>query len=109
MGLFGNLFGGGGMSAQEAKAEMDSGNAYVLLDVREPGEFNSGHIPGAKLMPLSTVASAAPKEIKDQGMRILVYCKAGGRAGQAVDILKQLGYTNAVNIGGIDSWPYEIV
>ncbi|MDR0308623.1 MAG: rhodanese-like domain-containing protein [Coriobacteriales bacterium] len=110
MGLLDGIFGGGKtLSAAQAKAEMDTDKDLAIVDVREPGEFKGGHIPGAKLMPLQTLANLAPSEIPDKATRVLVYCKAGGRAASAVRVLEQLGYTNAISFGGIDGWPYEIV
>ncbi|MCL2883276.1 MAG: rhodanese-like domain-containing protein [Coriobacteriia bacterium] len=110
MGLFGSLFGGGGgLTAEQAKAEMDSGKDYTLIDVRNPDEYKMGHIPGAKLMPLSSLQASAGKGLPDKGARILVYCQSGGRAGSAVQLLHQLGYDNAISFGGISSWPYEVV
>ena len=110
MGLFGNLFGGGGgLTAEQAKAEMDSGKEYTLLDVRNPDEYKAGHIPGAQLMPLSTLQDNASKSLPDKSARILVYCQSGGRAGSAVQLLNQMGYDNAISFGGISGWPYEVV
>lgn len=71
---------------------------YTLLDVRQPDEFSSGHLPGAISIPLGELPSRAAE--LERGKPLLVYCRSGGRAGNAVGFLKQAGYEEAVNIGG---------
>lgn len=75
----------------------------MLIDVRDPGEFSKGHIPGAVNMPLG-VLDARSSEISNKSTPIYVYCLAGGRAGQGASILKSKGFTNVKNIGGIKSY-----
>lgn len=75
----------------------------VLLDVRSREEYREGHIEGSVLMPLDEIYNINEK-VKDKNKRIYVYCRSGARAGRAVEILRNLGYTNAVNIGGIMSY-----
>lgn len=74
----------------------------VLLDVREPDEFSSGHLPGAVSLPLSVLDTAADV-LKDRDARVYVYCRSGARAAKAEQELKAMGY-HAVNIGGILDW-----
>ncbi|MBW2523875.1 MAG: hypothetical protein JRI23_06865 [Deltaproteobacteria bacterium] len=71
---------------------------YTLLDVRQPDEFASGHLPGATSIPLSELPQRVGELERDK--RLLVYCRSGGRAGNAVAFLHQAGLTEAVNIGG---------
>jgi len=110
MGFFDTFFGGGGdrISAQEVKAEMESGQNVILLDVREPSEFSQGHIPGARLASLQSLQSYSQQKLPDRDARIIVYCQSGSRSNSAVRLLKSLGYTNVVSLGGIMSWPYGI-
>ncbi len=68
----------------------------------------SSHIPGAILIPHDTVATAAEDALPDKGQLILVYCRSGNRSKQASQTLVDLGYTNVVEFGGINSWPYEV-
>ncbi|MCL2883650.1 MAG: rhodanese-like domain-containing protein, partial [Coriobacteriia bacterium] len=94
------------ISAQQAKAIMDSGDPYILVDVRTQSEYDSGHIAGAVLIPVDTVTAQAPSLLPDKSALIMVYCRSGVRATDAANQLAKLGYTNVYNLGGIISWPY---
>ena len=96
------------ISAQEAKALMDSESDYVIIDARTQSEFDEGHIAGAILMPEYEVASRAEKELKNKDQLILVYCRSGRRSKIAAQALADLGYTNVKEFGGIIDWPYDI-
>jgi len=97
------------ISAKEAKAMMDQGGSYTLLDVRTAGEYSDGHIKGAILIPNTEIASRAEKELPDKSAVILVYCRSGARAANAAQTLAGMGYTNVYNFGGIMNWPYGTV
>lgn len=94
--------------AETAKEIMDTKDDYVILDARTQAEYDEGHIPGAILIPHDTVATAAEDALPDKGQLILVYCRSGNRSKQASQALVDLGYTNVVEFGGINSWPYEV-
>lgn len=96
------------VDAETAKKLMDTEDDYVILDVRTQAEYNESHIPGAILIPHDTVATAAEDALPDKGQLILVYCRSGNRSKQASQALVDLGYTNVVEFGGINSWPYEV-
>ena len=84
-----------------------STSGAVLLDVRTPAEYRSGHIPGSKNIPqqaIDRVASFA--ENKDTAL--YVYCQSGARSRQASGLLKQMGYTNVNNIGGIAAYAGKV-
>ena len=72
----------------------------ILLDVRTPQEYAEGHIPGGKNLPLQNIDKAAVI-IDNKDTPLFVHCLSGGRSRQAAAILKQMGYTNVTNIGGI--------
>lgn len=95
------------ISAKEAKEIMDSGEEYILLDVRSEEEFAEKHIPGAVLIPHTEIADRAEEELPDKEKKILVYCRSGNRSKIAAQILADLGYTGVFEFGGINSWPYE--
>ena len=79
----------------------------IALDVREPGEFDAGHIDDAVHIPRGMLefSIASHPDFQDKTRSIVVYCKSGGRAALATSTLQQLGYTNAVSIiGGYDAW-----
>ena len=96
------------VDAETAKKLMDTEDDYVILDARTQAEYDEGHIPGAILIPHDTVATAAEDALPDKGQLILVYCRSGNRSKQASQTLVDLGYTNVVEFGGINSWPYEV-
>lgn len=96
------------VDAETAKELMDTEDDYVILDVRTQAEYDESHIPGAILIPHDTVATAAENALPDKSQLILVYCRSGNRSKQASQALVDLGYTNVVEFGGINSWPYEV-
>ena len=96
------------VDTETAKELMDTEDDYVILDVRTQAEHDEGHIPGAILIPHDTVTTAAEDALPDKGQLILVYCRSGNRSKQASQTLVDLGYTNVVEFGGINSWPYEV-
>jgi rhodanese-related sulfurtransferase len=87
------------VSAAAVKEMMERGDPAVYLDVREPNEYNLGHLPGALHIPRGylelKVESAVPRDAT-----IVAYCSAGVRSALAVDTLQQLGYVNAVSLAG---------
>ena len=95
------------ITAEEAKKIMDSGEEYILLDVREQEEFEQGHIPGAILIPYTEIDAKAGEMLPDKDALILVYCRSGRRSKIASESLVNLGYTNVKEFGGIIDWPYE--
>ena len=72
----------------------------ILLDVRTPEEYAEGHIPGGQNLPLQSIDKAAII-IDNRDTPLFVHCLSGGRSRQAAAALKQMGYTNVTNIGGI--------
>lgn len=93
----------------EAKALMEESEGYILLDVRTKEEYESGYIPGAINIPLSDINGNVVSSLPDKSRMILVYCRSGNRSRQASDKLSRLGYTNIIEIGGINSWKGEVV
>ena len=89
-------------------AEYETNDGAVLLDVRTAEEYRDGHIDGSVNIPLDRISSV-DNIIKDKSTPLYVYCLSGGRSGQAVSYLKQMGYTNVKNIGGISSYGGKVV
>ena len=89
-------------------AEYETTDGAVLLDVRTAEEYRDGHIDGSVNIPLDRI-SAVENIVKDKSTPLYVYCLSGGRSGQAVSYLKQMGYTNVKNIGGISSYRGKVV
>ena len=75
----------------------------VLLDVRTPGEYQDGHIPGSKNLDVGSIRNAG-SVIRDKQTPLFVYCYSGSRSARAISVLKSMGYTNVNNIGGINAW-----
>lgn len=71
---------------------------YTLIDVREPEEFDLGHLDGAINVPSESLMSGVP-ELKDvpKDTPLLLYCRTGSRSAIALNILKSLGFTNVIN------------
>ena len=93
---------------QEAAKEMMDTEEVIILDVREQDEYDSGHIPGAVLLPVGTIDDdTAAEVIPEKGSTVLVYCRSGNRSKTASSTLAELGYTNIYEFGGIKTWPYE--
>ena len=97
------------ITMQEAVEMMEKEEDYIILDVRTEQEFAAGHIPGAILVPNETIGTKEIPLLSDKDQLIMVYCRSGNRSKQASGKLVQLGYTNIVEFGGINSWPGEIV
>jgi len=95
------------ITAEEAKALMDTEEGYIILDVREQDEYDAGHIPGAILIPYTQIEDKADEMLPDKDQLILVYCRSGRRSKIAAEALAELGYTNIREFGGIIDWPYE--
>jgi sulfur-carrier protein adenylyltransferase/sulfurtransferase len=90
----------GSMDADEAKAYMAGHREgeYTLLDVRQPGEYEDSHLPGAKLLPLPGLSDTYQE--LDQGKPALVYCAIGGRSRVAAQMLSGWGFKEVYNLAG---------
>ena len=96
------------ITAEEAKARMDSGDPVIIVDVRTPEEFASGHIPGSINVPNEGILEKMPDELPDKNAEILVYCRSGRRSSDAAHKLIEMGYTGVYDFGGIIDWPYDV-
>lgn len=79
----------------------------VLLDVRTTEEYGDGHIPGSRNIPLPTIPTV-DGIIQDKDTPVFVYCLSGGRSRRAAAFMAKVGYTAAVNIGGIKDYTGEL-
>ncbi len=96
------------ISPQDAKAAMEAGQNPILVDVREPYEFASEHIPGAINLPLGELSALAQAQLPDKDALIYLYCRSGNRSAYGAQEMIKLGYTNLYDLGGIIDWPYEV-
>jgi phage shock protein E len=96
-------------SDPDGLAELVSGKGekYILVDVRTPEEYASGHIPTAVNIPVDVIGGQPPS--RDRSALIVVYCARGGRASAAAKTLSGLGFTRVVNFGGIFRWKGKLV
>jgi len=88
-----------------AQQEIESDGA-LLVDVREPHEWDEAHLAGAKLAPLATVTDRITELAPDRSQRVVLLCRVGNRSARAADTLRsELGYENVASIaGGIEAW-----
>lgn len=95
------------IDAQEVKSKLDRGDDFVLIDVREPHEYQIARIPGARLIPLGEL----PKRLSELNpdADIVAHCKSGARSQKAVDLLKKNGFKHVRNMtGGILAWSDKV-
>ncbi len=97
----------GDIEPTEVKAKIDRGDRFVLIDVREPHEYQICNIPQATLIPLGDL----PKRVNELNSadEIVAHCKSGMRSAKAVDFLKQAGFKKVRNMkGGILAWSDKV-
>ena len=86
----------------------DKGGEYILLDVRQPEEYEVAHIPGAILTPLGELEVRHGELAR--GKKIIVYCRSGKRSMAGAILLSGLGFKYVYNMeGGILGWPYKTI
>lgn len=93
------------ISVEELKSRSDAGETLIVIDVREPHEFEEANI-GAILIPLGEVLSGKLERIPaEKGDEIIFQCRSGRRSADAALYLESLGYSNCKNlVGGILDW-----
>ncbi|MDP8965158.1 MAG: molybdopterin-synthase adenylyltransferase MoeB [Cyanobacteriota bacterium] len=100
------------MTVQELKQLLDSGvKDFVLLDVRNPNEYEIAKLPGSVLIPLADIENGKGVEkVKEllNGHRLIAHCKLGGRSAKALGILKESGIEGINVKGGISAWSKEV-
>jgi phage shock protein E len=85
------------ISPKDARTYLQNG--ALLIDVRTPGEFSSGHLPNAINLPLDQIETSQPSRVADKSQVILLHCQSGMRSGLAKRKLNRLGYSKAYNLG----------
>ncbi len=100
---------GSTISATELKALLDGDDEIFLVDVREPNEYEIVSIPGATLIPKGEFLSGAALERLPQDKRIVLHCKSGQRSAEALAVVKDAGFSDAVHVGGgVLAWISQI-
>lgn len=93
----------GNATASDVLARMEAGENLILIDVREPWEYEEGHIPGAQLIPLGLLQ--AHFDQLDKNAEIILVCRSGNRSGTAAATLAERGFKDVYNlVGGMLSW-----
>ena len=95
------------ISVEDLKSKLDKKEHFLLLDVREQGEFDTGRIPNSQLIPLAQL----PEKFSelDKNIPIAVHCRSGGRSARAAKFLLDKGFKDVVNVaGGIIAWSERI-
>jgi molybdopterin/thiamine biosynthesis adenylyltransferase/rhodanese-related sulfurtransferase len=100
---------GSTITARDLKSMMDAGENIFVVDVREPNEYEIVSIPGATLIPKGEFVSGAALERLPQDKRIVLHCKSGARSAEALAIVKDAGFSDAVHVaGGVLAWVSQI-
>ena len=95
------------MSPAELRQRLDAGDPLVVIDVREPAEWQIGHIDGARHLPMGRVQAEAGS--LDPAAETVVYCHHGSRSASVAGWLRRSGFTNVHNLaGGIDRWSTDV-
>lgn len=92
----------------ELQRRMEAGESILIIDVREPSEFQQGHLKGARLLPLGTLRTGGQDLPKEK--TVVLVCRSGNRSAQAFQMFKRRGYTNLLNLsGGMTAWTGPVV
>ncbi len=97
------------ISVQELKERIDQGDAPLMIDVREPHEWEMQHLDGVQKISLGTLPYKIQdiEEMRDQ--EVVMICRSGGRSGRATQFLAQQGFTKVRNLtGGMLAWKANI-
>jgi molybdopterin/thiamine biosynthesis adenylyltransferase/rhodanese-related sulfurtransferase len=93
------------VSSIEAHERLESSDGPLFVDVREPDEWDEGHIPGAIYTGRGRLEQRIEGLVPDKSRPLVVYCSAGSRSAFAAKVLEELGYLNVVNLaGGFSDW-----
>jgi phage shock protein E len=95
------LLGGGKVASSIVKQKLESG--AMIVDVRTPDEFRDGAYPGAKNIPLSDLGRRLAEIPKNRP--VVLYCASGARSSSAARTMKQAGYADVINAGGLADMP----
>ena len=97
------------LSATGLSERLSRGDEFLLLDVREPQEFETARIEGAVLVPLGELEARVGELSEWRDRRVVAQCHHGGRSAAACRILAEAGFTNVANlVGGIEAWSLTV-
>ncbi|WP_033708808.1 rhodanese-like domain-containing protein, partial [Mycobacterium avium] len=97
------------ITPRQLRELLDSGAKLALIDVREPVEFDIVHLDGAQLIPQSSINSGEGLAKLPADRMPVLYCKTGVRSAQALAVVRQAGFSDAVHLqGGIVAWAQQM-
>ncbi len=100
---------GSTITATELKAMLDADDGIFLVDVREPNEYEIVSIPGAVLIPKDQFLTGAALERLPHDRKIVLHCKSGARSAEALAVVKNAGFADAVHVGGgVLAWVSQV-
>jgi rhodanese-related sulfurtransferase len=89
----------------DVKRRMDSGEKFLLVDVREDNEWEKGHVPGAVHMGRGVIERDIETQVPETSTKMILYCGGGFRSALVADNLQKMGYTNVESMdGGWRGW-----
>jgi rhodanese-related sulfurtransferase len=92
-------------NVDEVKQKLDSGENFMLVDVREESEFAKDHLPGAIHLGKGVIERDIEARVPDLNTPLVLYCGGGFRSALAADNLQKMGYTNVISMdGGVRGW-----
>jgi len=92
-------------SVEEFVSRLEAGERYILLDVREDAEWESGHIPSAHHFARGILERDIERAIPEKNSAIVLYCGGDDRSALAADNLQKMGYANVASLdGGLPGW-----
>ena len=92
------------VTPQQVNERLSRGDKFVLLDVREPNEWNLGRVPGAVHIPRGIMETSIEARVP-RDAEVVIYCAGGNRSALAADTLQEMGYTNVSSMsGGFKDW-----
>jgi rhodanese-related sulfurtransferase len=92
-------------TVDEVKEKLDSGEKFLLVDVREESEFAKDHLPGAIHLGKGVIERDVEARVPDVKTPVVLYCGGGFRSALAADNLQKMGYTNVLSMdGGVREW-----
>ena len=97
------------ITVMDLKSRMDRNEDFILIDVREPNEYEILNIPGAVLIPKQNFLDGSVLEKLPQDKQIILHCKSGARSAECLAVIKQAGFADAVHVGGgVLAWQKQI-
>ena len=92
-------------NVREVKRRIDSGEKFLLVDVREDNEWAAGHLPNALHLGKGVIERDIEQRVPDKAAKLILYCGGGFRSALAADNLQKMGYTNVESMdGGWRGW-----